>query len=623
MKLKFKNLIINNFLSFGHAEISLEDRGYTLIEGINQNPKDAAKSNGAGKSSIFSALCFALTGETIQGISTNLNNLYTEGDMSVQLDLDVDDKSFTITRSRDARGKADLHIIIDGVDKSGKGVRESEALLEQYISGLSSEIIGEVIIIGQGMPHKFSANTPSNRKEILEKLSHSDFMLEDIKNRVTNRVTYLKEDKEKLVVEKAKEETNKTNIISLIKEKTEELASYENKPDFDVSIKETQSVIEKVRHNIQETEEKLDYSNKTLSNLNNSLLDVVNNKNAELLEEARVFNEYNLNVKTALAEDRARVKSLTKKIEEIHSIKDICPTCGQKIPHVHKPSDEAERKERDLLLEKIEGEEKKDAQQNDAFLKNKKDIEGRYFEKENSLKNQIKDLSKEISDSRRSLDTLKESGTSLKVQLNNLVQNKENFEKNLNSCKNKLEELKNREKKCEDDLVYIIKNTEEDLAHLNVLNKMETLIKRDFRGILLKNVIEFIDSKCKEYSLNIFGTDELSFVLDGNNINISYAKKPLESLSGGEKQKVDLIIQFAIRDMMKEFTGFTSNVLVLDEILDNLDNEGCDAILNFITEKLSDIESIFIISHHADTLNIGNDSTITIIKNERGVSCIV
>ena len=68
MKLKFTKLIIDNFLSFGHAEVDLNDRGYTLIEGINNNPKDSAKSNGAGKSTIFSALCYALTGEKIQGL---------------------------------------------------------------------------------------------------------------------------------------------------------------------------------------------------------------------------------------------------------------------------------------------------------------------------------------------------------------------------------------------------------------------------------------------------------------------------------------------------------------------------------------------------------------------------
>ena len=79
---------------------------------------------------------------------------------------------------------------------------------------------------------------------------------------------------------------------------------------------------------------------------------------------------------------------------------------------------------------------------------------------------------------------------------------------------------------------------------------MMTLVKRDFRGFLLSNIIDFIDSKAKEYSSIIFNTNELDFKLEGNNIDISFCNKMLESLSGGEKQKVNLIIQFAIRDMM-------------------------------------------------------------------------
>ena len=112
MKLKFKKLIIDNFLSFGHAEIDLADRGYTLIEGINQNPKDGAKSNGSGKSTIFSALCYALTGETIQGLSSNLNNIFTNGNMSVTLIFSADKDNYEITRSRDNKNKADLNKLI-------------------------------------------------------------------------------------------------------------------------------------------------------------------------------------------------------------------------------------------------------------------------------------------------------------------------------------------------------------------------------------------------------------------------------------------------------------------------------------------------------------------------------
>ena len=62
MNIQFNKVKIHHFLSFGDAEIDLRDRGYCLVSGVNRNPKDAAKSNGSGKSTIWSAISYALTG---------------------------------------------------------------------------------------------------------------------------------------------------------------------------------------------------------------------------------------------------------------------------------------------------------------------------------------------------------------------------------------------------------------------------------------------------------------------------------------------------------------------------------------------------------------------------------
>ena len=148
---------------------------------------------------------------------------------------------------------------------------------------------------------------------------------------------------------------------------------------------------------------------------------------------------------------------------------------------------------------------------------------------------------------------------------------------------------------------------------------MTTIATRDFRGFLLSSIIEFISSKSKEYAKEIFDTDKITFKLDGNNIYIGYNDKQYENLSGGEKQKVDLIIQFAIRDMLSRYLDFSSNILVLDEIFDNLDEVGCQKVLNLISNKLVDIESIFIITHHTD-ISIPYDNELVIVKGKDNIS---
>ena len=159
-------------------------------------------------------------------------------------------------------------------------------------------------------------------------------------------------------------------------------------------------------------------------------------------------------------------------------------------------------------------------------------------------------------------------------------------------------------------------------SHLNVVQKMNTVITRDFRGYLLSSVIEFISNKAKEYSQAVFETSDIDFYLDGNNIIISYGGKDYINLSGGERQKIDLIIQFAIRDMLCKYLGFSSNIIAVDELFDGLDDTGCERIINLISNKLSDVESIYVITHHS-AIQIPCDNVITVIKGEDGISRIV
>ena len=92
-------------------------------------------------------------------------------------------------------------------------------------------------------------------------------------------------------------------------------------------------------------------------------------------------------------------------------------------------------------------------------------------------------------------------------------------------------------------------------------------------------------------------------------------------MSGGEKQKVDLIVQFSIRDMLCKYLNFSCNIIVLDEIFDNLDSIGCDRVINLISTQLSDINSIYIVTHHED-LEIPSDIKWIITKSELGVSTV-
>ena len=171
------------------------------------------------------------------------------------------------------------------------------------------------------------------------------------------------------------------------------------------------------------------------------------------------------------------------------------------------------------------------------------------------------------------------------------------------------------------NLIAITSLSKEDFdQRLAVIKKMDQLVRRDFRGYLLTNIINYIDERAKDYCNTVFGTRELSLSLNGNALDITYCDKLFDGLSGGEKQKVDLILQLAIRDLLMTYLGLSSNILVLDEVTDFLDKKSCRAVMQLLEKELHTVESVFIISHHAEELELPIDSELKVVKNKYGIS---
>jgi DNA repair exonuclease SbcCD ATPase subunit len=201
-----------------------------------------------------------------------------------------------------------------------------------------------------------------------------------------------------------------------------------------------------------------------------------------------------------------------------------------------------------------------------------------------------------------------------------VLYDKQNWDKYIENQKNELANMEADIARLTNliDITNIAK--EEYDQRLSTIKKMDSLIRRDFRGYLLSNIIDYIDNKAKDYCNTVFGTRDLSLCLNGNALDITYCNKVFDGLSGGEKQRVDLILQLAIRDLLTSYLDLSSNILVLDEITDFLDKKSCQAVMQLLEKELKTVESVFIISHHSDELGIPVDSEVKVIKNTAGIS---
>ena len=615
-KIYFKHLSITNFMSYETAEIDLNKTGNILVGGINNNPDDNAKSNGCGKSSLFSALCWCLTGETVSG-AKDVANIYLNGKTEVSITFDLDGNSYKITRTKNP---SNLFIYINGENKSGKGIRDTSELLEEYIPQLSSSLINSVIILGQGLPQRFTNNSPSGRKEVLEKLSNSDFMITDLKERLSKRKITLLDQQRQL------QDDNLTNSTSIklnndnIRLLTEELNTLESKEDLIISLNKVESRLDELSEEIIEFEE-LDevfqetFSDKNLeyTKINNEYLDALNS-----VEQVDTKEQ-----EDKLLDLKSEYKLLNNKIRELENVTDICPTCGQKLPNVTKFDTTDLRIELDNKLKSISTLEQ---EIDDINIKNKNNIslcKQLFDEKINDIKEDLDIIKTDIVENNKKLQSISNTKVELEKEKLDIENRINSLEENILYRKNKILDLTEKNKKLNEKLY----NNNEQLDIINerisINSKMQTLVKRDFRGYLLNNVISFIEMQAKTYSLVVFGTDKLSFKLNNNNIDIAYDNKDYSVLSGGEKQKLDIIIQFAIRDMLCTFLDFSSNILVLDEITDSLDSIGVNNIFDLIDSNLNDVEVVYIISHHVDELEIPADGEIIIIKGEDKISRIV
>lgn len=620
MNIYFDNITIKNFLSFEDATLNFNDFcGYVSIIGENKNPNDSAKSNGSGKSALFDALCWALTGETVRGVK-DVKNIFTDGDANVELEFNIDDNHYKVIRTK---GKSSsLKLIKNDKDISGKGVRDTEEILKQTLGDIDKTLIGSVILLGQGMPDRFSNNTPSGRKEVLENLSKSNYMIEDLANRIAKRKLLLEAEYQDVIA-------NSYSIKSNISITETQILKIRNNID-DIS----------VINNLYNTNKALgaEYNEKSLEY--NKINESYSQADANLTRLREEFVEAKASVDDKIKEDtkglknqfeyeqneinaiNAKLSVLKKEIDRIKSIKDICPTCGQKIQGVHKPDTTEQEKEYQNLLNLLSKHKNKSS-----------DIQSKISEIENGVKDATRViLDKLVSDGKNqaaTVESIKKSMNALKSEIDNIDltirtnkakiemhnQNKDNLVNELHDFENKLNGYKKQldENQSSMDLYT---------RRLEIIKKFSTAISRDFRGILLEDIIAYLNKVIAKYSQTVFGHSNLKLELDKNNLNIVYSDKYYESLSGGERQKVDVIIQFALRYMLCNMLNFSCNIIVLDEVFDNCDIEGCDKIIELISKELSDIQSVFIITHHAFELSLPTDYDIIITKDAGGISHI-
>jgi DNA repair exonuclease SbcCD ATPase subunit len=174
-KLAISEIEFKNFLSYGDYEnrLNLANMGPVLIVGdkSDNGTRDFRKSNGAGKSTITTAIIWALFGKTftLSNPGDKVVNWHIDKDCFVKLKT-VD--GWEITRTRKMDGYNELSVFHDGEDKTLSTATNTQQFLNKQF-GLDFDIFTSSVFFGQ-FSRPFLEMADQKRKAALERLLNLD-----------------------------------------------------------------------------------------------------------------------------------------------------------------------------------------------------------------------------------------------------------------------------------------------------------------------------------------------------------------------------------------------------------------------------------------------------------------
>lgn len=603
MKIKFKTISIKNFLSYGASPIILDfnKNQFTLIVG----------DNGSGKSTIIvDGLHFVLFGKIIRKgikISQVVNNINKKG-CEVKLSLDINNIPYIIER-----GISPDYLYLY---KEGEKVetRSSKVLVQKEIDSLlefDQNTFSNISILSLNNNKSFMDLSPAETRNVIENLLGIQIyskMLDKAKE-------YLKENKDKLkIIEK--DYSLYDGLLIDSKNRIERVKIY--KENFE---KEKNDKIKNIKENILNVSNYLIDKKKEVKNIEAPIfpkeVDLIA---VELKDIQNIINEINTTITVIKTENvgyEKRKHELKTKFNFFNKT-EVCPICDSVLDEEHKKkeieSTENELKEIEIKV-KFNLEEikrwKRINDENDKLFddkqSNRKKLHDDYIKSHESYINHIKEQEQVKLDIQRELGELK----SYKEQLKQIEESSIDYpndiidEKILEGYEEKFKILYQDKEKTENEILYY--------EYIK-----ELLSDEGIKAQIIKNDLPFLNKTIVNY-LKDFGClytikfdEQFNIVLGG------YSKRGLsyESLSGGERKRLDLSILLSFIDLARMKNSINCNVLIFDELLSTaLDHDGKKIIIDVINNKImkNELENVFIISHDKD-LYVDNCNKIEVYK---------
>ena len=552
----FEKIRWKNFLSTGDqwTEISLNKSSTTLVIG----------TNGAGKSTMLDALCFALFNKPYRKINKpQLVNSSNEKGCLVEVEFTVGPRKYLIRRGIKPNV---FDIIIDGEMRNKEADdRANQKIVEEQILKLNYKSFTQIVILGSSNFVPFMQLTQAHRREVIEDLL-------DI--RIFSAMNNLLKEEIRQSREVIKNLTlKKNNIKDKISMQEGFIEDLENRHKD--KIEENENKIEKLISDALETDKQ-----------NNSIAEEIKKKEKEL-SGYETATEKLRKLGSLKGKISQRVTTITKE-HKFFSENTVCPTCTQSI-------------EEDFRLNKIGDAQDKAKELQEGFLKLEESIR-----LEEDRERHFKTLTKEITELTHGIsqNNVRIAGFNRQVRdLQHEVQTLTSQLQDRNSEHEKLDGFKN-------DLQLVFGKLADKNEEVKYNDFAYSLLKDGgVKSKIIKKYLPLINQQVNRYlqMMDFY----INFHLDeefGETIQSPvHDKFTYSSFSEGEKMRIDLALLFAWREVARFKNSANTNLLILDEVFDSsLDTVGTDEFTKIIRFVIQDANT-FVISHKADMLDKFNN----------------
>lgn len=558
--------------------LNLEAEGFCSIESLHLqlNPTCTIlikAPNGKGKSTILSALVWAIYGKNLKGVSeVNTWKQVRPKDYKgtkVQVYFQKDSHTYKIVRCQKydevledgAKGKDRLIFMKDGdiVDIKGKG--KIQDFINREI-GLSYTLFMNSIMFGQGIKRLIQESN-SDKKKIFEEVFDLEFLnlakgiaLQD-KNNIVAQINEVEHQSQLL---KKELEANKEAYFDL--------------RDREKSFKKKNR---EERKSLKQDREKL-----------TKLL---------IQKQKQIKDEVDASIKIKIKNQNKLISDIRGKLNNAKKISNVSLKEVIKELVIQLEGGNYKRALRDAksiynAFSDIEKYEKKYSKAQDR-LEELENVDERY----KKLKSDCDDIADDLASIDEDLAKLKQE--KLKVMSP--------------KYKQKLKEIRKNLRKVDEDF----HNKELELENYNWLIN-DPLGNNGIKAYLFDSSLEFLNRTLDKYSevlgfrieFNIdLGTARKDFVtlIERDGMIIDY-----DELSGGEKQLVCVAMAFAMNESLTASKGI--NIAFLDEVFESLSSDNVEVVTSLIRHIFKE-KTLFLITH-LDSLPLGNTKILQVEKTQ-------